>query len=140
MELEGVFRGVGWNVIKVIWGERWDPLLAKDKDGRLLRRMEEALDGDYQNYKNKGGAYTRENFFGKDPELRRMVEHMTDDEIWSLNRGGHDPRKVYAAYDRAVNTVDQPSVILAKTVKGYGLGEIGEGAMATHSAKKMQGE
>jgi len=139
-ELEGVFRGAGWNVIKVIWGERWDPLLAKDKDGRLLRRMEEALDGDYQNYKNKGGAYTRENFFGKDPELRRMVEHMTDDEIWSLNRGGHDPRKVYAAYDRAVNTVDQPSVILAKTVKGYGLGEIGEGAMTTHSAKKMQGE
>jgi len=139
-ELEGVFRGVGWNVIKVIWGDRWDPLLAKDKDGRLLRRMEEALDGDYQNYKNKGGAYTRENFFGKDPELRRMVEHMTDDEIWSLNRGGHDPRKVYAAYDRAVNTVDQPSVILAKTVKGYGLGEIGEGANTTHSAKKMQGE
>jgi pyruvate dehydrogenase E1 component len=135
-----VFRGVGWNVIKVIWGDRWDPLLAKDKDGRLLRRMEEALDGDYQNYKNKGGAYTRENFFGKDPELRRMVEHLTDDEIWSLNRGGHDPRKVYAAYDRAVNTVDQPSVILAKTVKGYGLGEIGEGANTTHSAKKMQGE
>ena len=139
-ELEGVFRGVGWNVIKVIWGERWDSLLAKDKDGRLLRRMEQALDGDYQNYKNKGGAYTRENFFGKDPELRRMVEHLTDDEIWLLNRGGHDPRKVYAAYDRAVNTVDQPSVILAKTVKGYGLGEIGEGAMTTHSAKKMQGE
>jgi pyruvate dehydrogenase E1 component len=139
-ELEGVFRGAGWNVIKVIWGERWDPLLAKDKDGRLLRRMEEALDGDYQNYKNKGGAYTREKFFGKDPELRRMVEHMTDHEIWLLNRGGHDPRKVYAAYDRAANTVDQPSVVLAKTVKGYGLGEIGEGAMTTHSAKKMQGE
>jgi pyruvate dehydrogenase E1 component len=139
-ELEGVFSGAGWNVIKVIWGERWDPLLAKDKDGRLLRRMEEALDGDYQNFKNKGGAYTREKFFGADPELLRMVEHMTDDEIWSLNRGGHDPRKVYAAYDRAANTVDQPSVVLAKTVKGYGLGEIGEGAMATHSAKKMQGE
>ncbi len=139
-ELEGVFRGAGWNVIKVIWGERWDPLLAKDKDGRLLRRMEEALDGDYQNYKNKGGAYTRENFFGKDPELLRMVEHMTDHEIWLLNRGGHDPSKVYAAYDRAVNTVDQPSVVLAKTVKGYGLGEIGEGAMTTHAAKKMQGE
>ncbi len=139
-ELEGVFRGAGWNVIKVIWGGRWDPLLAKDKDGRLLRRMEEALDGDYQNFKNKGGAYTREKFFGVDPELRRMVEHMTDDEIWSLNRGGHDPQKVYAAYDRAANTVDQPSVVLAKTVKGYGLGEIGEGAMTTHSAKKMKGE
>ncbi|HXV35817.1 MAG TPA: pyruvate dehydrogenase (acetyl-transferring), homodimeric type [Myxococcota bacterium] len=139
-ELEGVFRGAGWNVIKVIWGDRWDPLLAKDKDGRLLRRMEEALDGDYQNYKNKGGAYTREKFFGKDPELLRMVEHMTDDEIWSLNRGGHDPRKVYAAYDRAVSTVDQPTVVLAKTVKGYGLGPMGEGTMTTHQLKKMQGD
>jgi pyruvate dehydrogenase E1 component len=138
-ELEGAFRGAGWNVIKVVWGDRWDPLLAKDKDGRLLRRMEEALDGDYQNYKNKGGAYTREKFFGRDPKLLEMVANMSDNDIWLLNRGGHDPRKVYAAYHRAVNTVDQPTVILAKTVKGYGLGEIGEGAMGTHSAKKMQG-
>jgi pyruvate dehydrogenase E1 component len=139
-ELEGDFRGAGWNVIKVVWGDRWDPLLAKDKEGRLLRRMEEALDGDYQNYKNKGGAYTREKFFGRDPKLLEMVANMSDDDIWLLNRGGHDPRKVYAAYHRAVNTAGQPTVILAKTVKGYGLGEIGEGAMAAHSAKKMQGD
>ncbi|MGE4608913.1 MAG: pyruvate dehydrogenase (acetyl-transferring), homodimeric type, partial [Myxococcota bacterium] len=139
-ELEGDFRGAGWNVIKVVWGERWDPLLARDTDGRLLHRMEEALDGDYQNYKNKGGAYTRENFFGKDPKLLEMVSNMTDDDIWNLDRGGHDPQKVYAAYHEAVNTVGKPTVILAKTVKGYGLGEIGEGAMTTHSAKKMQGD
>jgi pyruvate dehydrogenase E1 component len=138
-ELESDFRGAGWNVIKVVWGDRWDPLLAKDKDGILLRRMEDALDGDYQNYKNKGGAYTREKFFGRDPKLLEMVANMSDDDIWLLNRGGHDPRKVYAAYHRAVNTVGQPTVILAKTVKGYGLGEIGEGAMAAHSAKKMDG-
>jgi len=138
-ELEGAFRGAGWNVIKVVWGDRWDSLLAKDKDGLLLRRMEDALDGDYQNYKNKGGAYTREKFFGPDPKLLEMVANMSDDDIWSLNRGGHDPRKVYAAYHRAVHTVGEPTVILAKTVKGYGLGEIGEGAMAAHSAKKMQG-
>ncbi len=139
-ELEGDFRGAGWNVIKVIWGDRWDALLAKDKDGNLLRRMEEALDGDYQNYKNKGGAYTREKFFGANPKLLEMVANFSDDDIWLLNRGGHDPRKVYAAYHRAVNTEGQPTVILAKTVKGYGLGEIGEGAMTTHSAKKMQGD
>ncbi len=139
-ELEGDFRGAGWNVIKVVWGDRWDPLLAKDKDGLLLKRMEEALDGDYQNYKNKGGAYTRENFFGKDPKLLEMVADLTDDDIWALNRGGHDPEKVYAAYHEAVNTVGKPTVILAKTVKGYGLGEIGEGAMTSHSAKKMQGD
>jgi pyruvate dehydrogenase E1 component len=139
-ELEGDFRGAGWNVIKVVWGDRWDPLLAKDKDGLLLKRMEEALDGDYQNYKNKGGAYTRENFFGKDPKLLEMVADLSDDDIWALNRGGHDPQKVYAAYHEAVNTVGKPTVILAKTVKGYGLGEIGEGAMTSHSAKKMQGD
>ncbi len=139
-ELEGDFRGAGWNVIKVVWGDRWDALLAKDKDGVLLKRMEDALDGDYQNYKNKGGAYTRENFFGADPKLLEMVANMTDDDIWALNRGGHDPQKVYAAYHKAVNTTGKPTVILAKTVKGYGLGVIGEGAMTSHSAKKMQGD
>jgi pyruvate dehydrogenase E1 component len=139
-ELEGDFRGAGWNVIKVVWGDRWDPLLAKDKDGLLLRRMESALDGDYQNFKNKGGAYTREKFFGKEPKLLEMVANMSDEDIWLLNRGGHDPRKVYAAYHRAVNTVGQPTVILAKTVKGYGLGKIGEGSNTTHSAKKMRGK
>jgi pyruvate dehydrogenase E1 component len=138
-ELEGVFRGAGWSVIKVVWGDRWDPLLARDKDGRLLRRMEEALDGDYQNYKNKGGAYTRENFFGADPELAKMVANLTDEDIWLLNRGGHDPHKVYAAYHEAANSVEKPSVILAKTVKGYGFGDI-EGANTTHQAKKIHGE
>ena len=123
-ELEGVFRGAGWNVIKVIWGDGWDPLLARDKHGLLLKRMEEALDGDYQNYKAKGGAYTREHFFGKYPQLREMVANMTDDDIWRLNRGGHDPQKVYAAYAAAVKHMGQPSVILAKTVKGYGLGQV----------------
>jgi len=136
-ELEGTFRGAGWNVIKVIWGDRWDPLLAKDRKGLLLQRMEEAVDGDYQNYKVRGGAYTREHFFGKYPELEQMVANLTDDEIWHLNRGGHDPQKIYAAYHAAVNHEGQPTVILAKTVKGYGMGEAGEGQNITHQQKKM---
>jgi pyruvate dehydrogenase E1 component len=136
-ELEGDFRGAGWNVIKVIWGGGWDALLARDKHGLLLKRMEEALDGDYQNYKAKGGAYTREHFFGKYPQLREMVANMTDDDIWRLNRGGHDPQKVYAAYAAAVKHKGQPSVILAKTVKGYGLGKSGESVNISHQMKKM---
>ena len=136
-ELEGVFRGAGWNVIKVIWGSYWDPLLAKDKDGLLRKRMEEALDGDYQNYKVKGGAYVREHFFGKVPELREMVANLSDDDIWRLNRGGHDPHKLYAAYAEAVAHTGRPTVILAKTVKGYGMGEAGEGQNTTHQQKKM---
>ena len=135
-ELEGGFRGAGWNVIKVIWGDGWDPLLARDKDGILLKRMEEALDGDYQNYKAKGGPYTREHFFGKYPELRQMVANLTDDDIWRLNRGGHDPQKVYAAYAAAVKCEGQPTVILAKTVKGYGLGKTGESVNIAHQLKK----
>ncbi|MCP4429918.1 MAG: pyruvate dehydrogenase (acetyl-transferring), homodimeric type [Gammaproteobacteria bacterium] len=136
-ELEAVFRGAGWNVIKVIWGSYWDPLLAKDKDGLLQKRMEEALDGEYQSYKAKGGAYTREFFFGKYPELKEMVADMSDEDIWRLNRGGHDPHKVYAAYAEAIEHKDRPTVILAKTVKGYGMGEAGEGQNITHSQKKM---
>ena len=136
-ELEGTFRGAGWNVIKVIWGDRWDPLLARDKKGLLLRRMEEAVDGDYQNYKVRGGAYTREHFFGKYPELLELVANMTDDDIWQLNRGGHDPQKIYAAYAAATRHEGQPTVILAKTVKGYGMGEAGEGQNITHQQKKI---
>jgi pyruvate dehydrogenase E1 component len=124
-------------VIKVIWGDRWDRLLAKDKKGLLLERMEQAVDGDYQNYKARSGAYTREHFFGTHPELRQMVANLTDDDIWQLNRGGHDPQKVYAAYARAATTRGEPTVILAKTVKGYGMGEAGEGQNVTHSQKKM---
>lgn len=126
-ELESDFRGSGWNVLKVIWGSYWDPLLAMDKDGLLKKRMEECVDGEYQNFKAKGGAYTREHFFGKYPELKEMVAAMSDQDIWRLNRGGHDPHKVYAAYHSAVNHKGQPTVILAKTVKGYGMGEAGEG-------------
>jgi len=136
-ELESVFRGVGWNVSKVIWGSYWDKLLAKDHDGLLKRRMMEAVDGDYQNYKSKDGAYVREHFFGKYPELKAMVATMSDEDIWRLNRGGHDPHKVYAAYYEAVHCVDKPSVILAHTVKGYGMGSAGEGQMRTHSQKKL---
>ncbi|MBA2350866.1 MAG: pyruvate dehydrogenase (acetyl-transferring), homodimeric type [Burkholderiales bacterium] len=137
-ELEGDFRGAGWNVIKLIWGSYWDPLLAKDKKGILLKRMEEAVDGDYQNYKAANdGAYVREHFFGKYPELSAMVANMTDEDIWRLNRGGHDPHKIYAAYYAATHHVGQPTVILAKTVKGYGMGEAGEGQNITHQAKKM---
>ncbi len=136
-ELEAVFRGSGWNVLKVIWGSYWDPLLARDKKGLLLKRMEECVDGDYQAYKAKGGAYTRKHFFGKYPELADMVADMTDEDIWRLNRGGHDPIKVYAAYAAANRHKGQPTVILAKTVKGYGMGEAGEGMNITHSQKKM---
>ena len=136
-ELEAVFRGAGWNVIKVIWGSYWDPLLARDKDGLLLKRMEECVDGDFQAYKAKGGAYTRKHFFGKYPELAEMVANLTDEDIWRLNRGGHDPIKVYAAYAQAMRAKGQPTVILAKTVKGYGMGEAGEGMNITHSQKKM---
>ena len=136
-ELEGVFRGAGWNVIKVVWGGRWDPLFAHDKDGLLQKRMQECVDGDYQAYKANDGAYVREHFFGKSPELKKMVEHLTDDEIWRLNRGGHDPQKVYAAYAKAVEHRGGPTVILAKTIKGYGMGEAGEGMNITHQQKKM---
>jgi len=136
-ELEAVFRGAGWNVIKVIWGRRWDPLLAKDTDGLLKKRMEECIDGEYQAYKAKGGAYTREHFFGKYPELKQMVAHLSDEDIWRLNRGGHDPHKVYSAYAEAMKEDGRPTVILAKTVKGYGMGEAGEGQNITHSQKKM---
>jgi pyruvate dehydrogenase E1 component len=136
-ELEAVFRGAGWNVIKVIWGSYWDHLLDKDVDGLLHRLMDETVDGEYQAYKAKGGAYTREHFFGKYPELKEMVAEMSDEDIWRLNRGGHDPHKVYAAYTEAVEHKDRPTVILAKTVKGYGMGEAGEGQNITHSQKKM---
>jgi pyruvate dehydrogenase E1 component len=136
-ELESDFRGAGWNVIKVIWGSRWDPLLAADRDGALVKVMEDCVDGDYQTFKSRDGAYVREHFFGRDPRLLERVAHMSDEEIWLLNRGGHDQRKVYAAYDSAVRHTDQPTVILAKTIKGYGMGVSGEGQMITHQAKKM---
>lgn len=136
-ELEASFQGAGWNVIKVIWGSGWDPLFAADKSGLLLQRMEEAVDGDYQNYKAKGGAYTREHFFGKYPQLQQLVAHMSDEDIWRLNRGGHDPKKVYAAYQKAVTHTGQPTVILAKTVKGYGLGTAGEAMNIAHNTKKL---
>jgi len=139
-ELEAEFRGAGWNVIKVIWGSYWDPLFLKDHKGLLIRRMEEAVDGEYQNYKAKGGAYTRQHFFGKYPELLEMVANLSDEDIWRLNRGGHDPYKVYPAYHAAVNHKGQPTVILAKTVKGYGMGQAGEGQNITHQQKKMNEE
>ncbi len=136
-ELESDFRGAGWNVIKVIWGSGWDALLARDQKGLLMQRMEEAVDGEYQAYKAFNGAYVREHFFGKYPELKAMVANMSDDDIWRLQRGGHDPHKVFAAYTAAVNHTGQPTVILCKTVKGYGMGEAGEGKNITHSQKKM---
>jgi pyruvate dehydrogenase E1 component len=136
-ELEAAFLGAGWNVIKVLWGSRWDPLLAKDNQGLLRRVMEDSVDGEYQNFKAKGGAYTREHFFGKYAELKAMVANMSDEEIWRLNRGGHDPRKVYAAYAAASQHRGQPTVILAKTVKGFGMGKAGEGQMVTHQQKKL---
>src|ERR1700761_6995426 len=136
-ELEAAFLGAGWNVIKVLWGGRWDPLLARDQKGFLKRVMEECVDGEYQNFKSKGGAYTREHFFGKYPELKEMVANMSDDEIWHLNRGGHDPEKVFAAYSSAVAHVGAPTVILAKTVKGFGMGKAGEGLNSTHQQKKL---
>jgi len=136
-ELEGNFRGAGWNVIKVIWGSGWDALLARDTTGILRQRMEECVDGEYQDFKSKNGAYVREHFFGKYPTLATMVADMSDEEIWALTRGGHDPNKVYAAYAAAVAHKGQPTVILAKTVKGYGMGEAGEGQNITHQQKKM---
>ncbi len=138
-ELEGVFRGAGWNVIKVVWGRWWDRLLAKDKSGLLTKRMMEVVDGEYQTYKSKDGAYVREHFFGKYPELLELVADMSDDEIWRLNRGGHDPFKVFAAYSSATKHKGQPTVILAKTVKGYGMGSSGEAQNPTHQQKKMDG-
>jgi pyruvate dehydrogenase E1 component len=136
-ELEADFRGAGWNVIKLIWGSYWDPLLARDRNGTLLKRMEEAVDGEYQTFKSKDGAYVRKHFFGKYPELLEMVSTMSDDDIWRLNRGGHDPHKIYAAYASAVKHTGQPTVILAKTIKGYGMGEAGEAQNITHQQKKM---
>ncbi|MDP1941713.1 MAG: pyruvate dehydrogenase (acetyl-transferring), homodimeric type, partial [Gallionella sp.] len=139
-ELEGVFRGAGWNVIKIVWGSKWDRLFAKDKNGLLQKRMQEVVDGEYQTYKSRDGAYVREHFFGKYPELLEMVSDMSDDEIWRLNRGGHDPHKVFAAYAAASKHTGQPTVILAKTVKGYGMGEAGEAQNITHQQKKMAGQ
>ena len=139
-ELESQFRGAGWNVIKTIWGSYWDPLLANDSQGILKKLMMETVDGEYQNCKAFGGAYTRENFFGKYPETAAMVASLSDEDIWRLNRGGHDPHKVYAAYDKAMKTTGQPTVILAKTVKGYGLGSAGEALNPTHNTKKLDDE
>jgi pyruvate dehydrogenase E1 component len=136
-ELEAVFRGAGWNVIKVVWGSNWDPLLAKDTSGLLRQRMEEAVDGDYQAYAANHGGFVREHFFGRYPELAEMVADMSDEDLWRLKRGGHDPQKVYAAYAAAVRHRGQPTVILAKTIKGYGMGEAGEGQNITHQQKKM---
>jgi pyruvate dehydrogenase E1 component len=136
-ELEGNFRGAGWNVIKVLWGSGWDELLVKDTSGLLRKRMEECVDGEYQDFKSKNGAYVRQQFFGKYPETAALVRDWTDDEIWALRRGGSDPVKVYAAYASAVKHSGEPTVILAKTVKGYGMGEAGEGQMITHQQKKM---
>src|SRR5215211_704300 len=136
-ELERNFRGAGWNVLKVIWGSRWDPLLEADDEGWLVRRMEEAVDGDYQTFKSRDGAYVREQFFGAYPQTAKLVEGWSDDQVWSLNRGGHDAAKVYAAYDAAQKHTGEPTVILAKTIKGYGMGESGEGQNITHQQKKM---
>ncbi|MGI9307947.1 MAG: pyruvate dehydrogenase (acetyl-transferring), homodimeric type [Gammaproteobacteria bacterium] len=139
-ELEAAFRGAGWAVIKVLWGSRWDPLLEEDHQGLLQRVMEECVDGEYQNFKAMGGDYVRENFFGKYPELKEMVSHMSDDEIWHLNRGGLDSMKVFAAYDRATQIKGRPTVILAKTIKGFGMGEAGEGKMTAHQSKKLDND
>ncbi len=139
-ELEGYFRGAGWNVIKVIWGRLWDPLFARDERGLMQQRMDETVDGEYQNFKAKGGAYVRDKFFGQDKDLRAMVDHLSDEDIYRLNRGGHDPFKVYAAYHAAVNHQGQPTVILAKTIKGYGMGDAGESENDTHQVKKLNHE
>jgi pyruvate dehydrogenase E1 component len=136
-ELEGDFRGSGWNVIKLIWGGYWDPLLARDKEGILRRIMEESVDGEYQAYKAHDGKFVREHFFGKHPKLLEMVSRMSDDDVWRLNRGGHDPYKVYAAFSAAANHTGQPSVILAKTIKGYGMGHVGQAKNPTHQQKKL---
>ena len=139
-ELEAAFRGAGWNVIKVLWGSNWDDLLARDTTGLLIKRMGEAVDGEYQSFKAKDGAYVRKEFFGKYPELLKLVEHMSDEEVFALRRGGHDPLKVYNAYKRAVEHTGSPTVLLAKTIKGYGLGEAGEGRNVTHQQKKLTDE
>src|SRR5512133_3081701 len=139
-ELEGEFRGAGWNVIKLIWGSYWDPLLARDKDGILRKIMMDTLDGDYQAMKANDGAYVRKHFFGRDPKALEMVAKMSDEDIWRLQRGGHDPQKVYAAYHRAVNHQGQPSVLLIKTVKGFGMGKSGEGKNTAHQTKKLTDE
>ena len=139
-ELEGVFRGAGWNVLKVVWGRMWDPLFEKDKDGIMQRVMDEVVDGDLQNFKSNGAAYTRKHFFGRYPELAKMVEHLSDDDIGKLNRGGHDPYKIYAAYHHAVNSKGRPTVILAHTIKGYGFGAAGEAQNTAHSLKKLDME
>jgi pyruvate dehydrogenase E1 component len=136
-ELEASFRGVGWNVIKVIWGEEWDPFIEKDSTGLLVRRMNEMLDGEAQKYVVENGAYVREHFWGKYPELKEMVKNLSDEQIAKMKRGGHDPEKVYAAFKAAVETKGQPTVILARTIKGYGLGEAGEGKNITHQQKKL---
>ena len=136
-ELEGDFRGSGWNVIKVVWGSQWDELLARDTSGKLRQLMEECVDGEYQNFKSKNGSYIRENFFGRYPETAALIADWPDEKIWKLTRGGHDPQKVYAAYTAASDHVGQPTLILAKTVKGYGMGTAGEGQMISHQAKKM---
>jgi len=136
-ELEGIFRGAGWNVIKVIWGSYWDQLLTKDTSGLLIKRMNECVDGEYQAFKANNGAYVREKFFGKYPALKELVSSMTDRDVWKLNRGGHDPHKVYAAYDEAIKTKGKPTVILAKTIKGYGMGKSGESINITHQQKKL---
>ena len=136
-ELEGVFRGAGWNVIKVIWGREWDELLARDVDGVLVNKMNETVDGEFQKYSVAGGAYIREHFFGPDPRLRRLVEHLTDDDLTRLRRGGHDYRKLYAAYRAATEFRGAPTVILAKTIKGWTLGPGVEGRNITHQAKKL---
>ena len=139
-ELEGSFRGAGWNVIKVIWGSYWDQLLAKDKSGLLIKRMNECVDGEYQAFKAKGGAYVRDKFFGKYPQLKELVSSMTDKDVWKLNRGGHDPHKVYAAYTAAMQNTGSPTVVIAKTVKGYGMGKSGESINTTHQQKKLDEE
>jgi pyruvate dehydrogenase E1 component len=139
-ELEGIFRGAGWNVIKVVWGQDWDELLARDTSGLLVQRMNETLDGDYQTYVARGGAYIRKEFFGKHPELLELVADLSDEQLARLRRGGHDPQKVYNAYKRAVEFTGAPTVILAKTIKGYGLGEAGEGRNITHQQKKLNEE
>ena len=136
-ELEAIFRGAGWNVIKVIWGSDWDPLLAADHDGLLAKRMGEVVDGQYQKYAVEDGAYIREHFFGTDPRLLDMVKHLSDEQLKKLRLGGHDPVKVFNAYKAAIETTGQPTVILARTIKGYGLGEAGEGKNITHQQKKM---
>ena len=137
-ELEGDFRGSGWNVIKLIWGGYWDPLLAHDKEGILRKIMEETFDGEYQAYKANDGKFVREHFFGKHPKLLEAVSRMSDEDIWRLNRGGHDPHKVFAAFDAATKHEGQPTVILAKTIKGYGMGHVGQAKNPTHQQKKLE--